>query len=205
MSITLAILSDLCQNTKNATLNEYIDPLNDVLPYYEISASKERTAAFLAQIIHESSALTRIKENLNYSAAGLIGTFRKQFPTMEIAEQYARRPEKIANRAYANKLNNGDENSGDGYKFRGRGLIQLTGRYNYTEFAKGLGMDIDDCIAYMETPAGATSSAGWFWDKNSLNGYCDRNDFVGLTKRINSALLGLSERRKIYAQALTIV
>lgn len=202
--ITVPILQVLSPTTKNTILEQYIGPLNDVLPYYDID-TKERAAAFLAQIIHESSGFTRIKENLNYSAAGLIGTFHKQFPTMEIAEQYAHQSEKIANRAYANKLDNGDEASGDGFKFRGRGLIQLTGRANYDKFAGGLGMEIDDCIAYLETPAGATSSAGWFWDDRSLNGYCDRNDFVGLTKRINAALLGLAERQKLYAKALPLL
>ena len=203
--ITLQLLQQLCPKTKSATLRPYVDPLNDVVEYYEISKTKERLAAFLAQIIHESGGFTAVRENLNYSAEGLMRTFKKYFPTIELASQYARQPSRIANRVYANRMDNGDESSGDGWKFRGRGLIQLTGRYNYTQFAKGLNISVDEVVAYMETPEGACSSAGWFWDNNELNKYCDKNDFIGLTKRINGGTNGLEDRKHHYELALKLL
>lgn len=203
--ITVQLLSTLCPNTNQAKLSEYKDPLNEVMEYYDILETKERTAGFLAQIIHESAGFTAIKENLNYSADGLLKVFGKYFPTLEIAMAYARKPEKIANRVYANRMGNGNEESGDGYKFCGRGLIQLTGKKNYTEFANGLGITLDETVAYMETPAGATSSAGWFWDNNTLNSYCDNGDFIGLTKRINGGTNGLAARLSIYDKTLKLL
>jgi putative chitinase len=164
--------------------------------------NKKRAAAFLAQIAHESGGFNFVKENLNYSAKGLMGTFKKYFPTEAIAKQYERQPEKIANRVYANRMSNGDEASGDGYKFCGRGLIQLTGRANYTKFSQDLGISLDETVAYLETPEGAVSSAGWFWDQNNLNSYCDKDDFIGLTKRINGGTIGLEDRKHHYEIAL---
>jgi putative chitinase len=161
-----------------------------------------RVAGFLAQIAHESGGFTAVVENLNYSAKGLMGTFKKYFPSEELAKQYERQPQKIANRVYANRMKNGDENSGDGFKFRGRGLIQLTGRDNYTKFAAALDMDIESTIVYLETPNGAVASAGWFWDNNKLNQYCDHDDFVTLTKRINGGTIGLADREHHYQIAL---
>lgn len=204
MTITTALLQSLFPRTKNAVLGQYIAPLNDMLPYYEIT-TKERLASFLAQVGHESGGFSLTKENLNYSAAGLRSVFGKYFTTDERAKAYEHHPEKIANKVYANRMGNGDEASGDGYKFRGRGLIQITGHDTYTKFAEGLGMDIDECIAYMETPAGATSSAGWYWDENKLNAYCDRGDFSGLTRKINGGLNGLPDRQAIYAKALGLI
>jgi putative chitinase len=165
-------------------------------------ANSKRIAAFLAQTAHESGGFTAVKENLNYGAKGLMGTFKKYFPNEEIAKQYERQPEKIANRVYANRMKNGDEASGDGFKFRGRGLIQLTGRDNYTRFAKASDMTLDEVVAYLETPAGAVASAGWFWDVNKLNIYCDKDDFVGLTRRINGGTIGLADRKHHYEIAL---
>jgi putative chitinase len=158
----------------------------------------ERLAGFLAQVAHESGGFNFIKENLNYSADGLRKVFPKYFPNADIAKQYARQPEKIANRVYANRMKNGDEASGDGFKFCGRGLIQLTGRDNYTKFAYALEMTLEQTIAYLETPSGATASAGWFWDNNKLNTYCDNGDFIGLTKRINGGTNGLEDRQHHY-------
>ena len=102
-------------------------------------------------------------------------------------------------------MSNGDEASGDGYRFCGRGLIQLTGRANYTKFANDLGISVEDTVKYLETPAGAVSSAGWFWDQNNLNQYCDSNDFVTLTKRINGGTIGLEDRQHHYQQALQLL
>lgn len=200
--VTLELLQAMCPKTKRSILEGYVEPLNTVAEYYEMFENAKRVAGFLAQLAHESGGFNAITENLNYSTKGLMTTFKKYFPTEELAAQYARKPEKIANRVYANRMKNGDENSGDGWKFRGRGLIQLTGRDNYTRFAEALGMDIDSTIAYLETPNGAVASAGWFWDNNKLNQYCDRDDFVTLTKRINGGTIGLADRQHHYHIAL---
>ena len=203
--ITLELLQALCPKTKRSILEGYIEPLNTAAEYYDMFDNPNRVAGFLAQIAHESGGFTAVKENLNYSAKGLMGTFKKYFPTEALAKQYERKPEMIANKVYANRMNNGPEESGDGYRFCGRGLIQLTGRANYTKFATDLGMSIEDTVAYLETPNGAVASAGWFWDNNNLNQYCDRNDFVTLTKRINGGTIGLADREHHYHLALKLL
>lgn len=200
--ITLTLLQTINSKTRSSVLEKYVDPLNDVCDYYEITHTPQRLAAFLAQISHESGGFNFVVENLNYGAKGLMTTFKKYFPTEELAKQYERKPQMIANRVYANRMSNGDESSGDGFKFRGRGLIQLTGRHNYTKFAEALEISLDECVEYMETPAGACSSAGWFWDNNNLNRFCDNNDFIGLTKRINGGTIGLADRQHHYEVAL---
>lgn len=200
--ITLSLLQTINPKTRSSVLEKYVDPLNDVCDYYDITQTNERLAGFLAQISHESGGFNLVVENLNYSAKGLMTTFKKYFPTEQLAKQYERKPEKIANRVYGNRMSNGPEESGDGFKFRGRGLIQLTGRFNYTKFAEALEISIDECVEYMETPAGACSSAGWFWDNNNLNRFCDNNDFIGLTKRINGGTIGLEDRKHHYEIAL---
>ena len=200
--ITLELLQKVCPKTKKTVLEKYIDALNDVCEYYDMFKNKKRAAAFIAQIAHESGGFNAVVENLNYSAKGLMGTFKKYFPDEATAKAYERQPERIANKVYANRMKNGPENSGDGWKFRGRGLIQLTGRDNYTRFSEGLGISLEDTVAYLETPEGAVSSAGWFWDNNSLNAFCDRDDFIGLTKRINGGTIGLQDRIHHYELAL---
>jgi len=195
MQVTLELLQQLCPHTKTSILEGYVEPLNTVAEYYEMTQNAARLAGFLAQVTHESGGFTAVKENLNYSKDGLIKTFSKYFTDDSIAKEYARQPEKIANRVYANRMNNGNEASGDGYRFCGRGLIQLTGRTNYTKFANDLGMSIEDTVAYLETPNGAVASAGWFWDNNNLNQYCDSGDFITLTKRINGGTIGLVDRQ----------
>ncbi len=202
MQVTLELLQHMCPKTKRSVLEGYVEPLNTVAEYYEMTQNPARLAGFLAQIAHESGGFNFIKENLNYSAKGLRSIFGKYFPTDELAKQYERQPAKIANRVYANRMGNGDENSGDGFKFCGRGLIQLTGKQNYTRLANDLGISIEDTIAYLETPNGAVASAGWFWDNNNLNQYCDRNDFITLTKRINGGTIGLADRQHHYAEAM---
>ena len=195
MQVTLELLQQLCPHTKTSILEGYVEPLNTVAEYYEMTQNAARLAGFLAQVTHESGGFTAVKENLNYSKDGLIKTFSKYFTDDSIAKAYARQPEKIANRVYANRMSNGNEASGDGYRFCGRGLIQLTGRANYTKFANDLGMSIEDTVAYLETPNGAVASAGWFWDNNNLNQYCDSGDFITLTKRINGGTIGLVDRQ----------
>ena len=205
MQVTLELLQNLCPKTKQQVLQGYVEPLNAVAQYYEMTANPSRLAGFLAQVAHESGGFNFIKENLNYSAKGLMTIFKKYFPNEDLANQYQRQPEKIANRVYANRMGNGDESSGDGYRFCGRGLIQLTGRTNYTKLSNDLGISIEDTVAYLETPNGAVSSAGWFWDNNNLNQYCDSNDFVTLTKRINGGTIGIEDRQHHYQQALTLL
>lgn len=200
--ITVELLKQICPKTKESVLKKYALSLHETAEYYDMYVNKKRAAAFLAQIAHESGGFNFVKENLNYSAKGLMTTFKKYFPNEAIAKQYERQPEKIANRVYANRMSNGDEASGDGYKFCGRGLIQLTGRANYTKFSQDLGISLDETVKYLETPEGAVSSAGWFWDQNNLNSYCDKDDFIGLTKRINGGTIGLEDRKHHYEIAL---
>jgi putative chitinase len=202
--ITTELLRMLCPNTRASVLESFIEPLNDIAEYYEMFADSRRISAFLAQIAHESGGFTAIKENLNYSYSGLMTTFKKYFPTEALARQYQRNPEKIANRVYANRMGNGNELSGDGYKYCGRGLIQLTGKYNYTQLAAALDMSIEDTVAYLETPVGAVSSAGWFWDCNNLNEYADKEDFIGMTKRINGGTIGIADRQRLYNSVLEL-
>jgi putative chitinase len=203
--ITVELLQKLCPKTKKSVLELYALPLHEVAEYYDMYVNMHRAAAFVAQTAHESGGFNFVKENLNYSAKGLVGTFKKYFPTEDLARQYERKPEKIANRVYANRMSNGDEASGDGYRFCGRGLIQLTGRANYTKFAEDLGISLEETVAYLETPNGAVSSAGWFWDNNNLNQYCDKDDFVTLTKRINGGTIGLEDRKHHYHIALDLL
>jgi len=202
MQVTLELLHTMCPHTKTSVLEGYIEPLNTVAEYYDMTKKPARLAGFLAQVAHESGGFTAVKENLNYSAKGLVGTFKKYFPDEATAKPYERQPQKIANRVYANRMSNGDEASGDGYRFCGRGLIQLTGRANYTKFAADLGISIEETVAYLETPNGAVASAGWFWDNNNLNQYCDSGDFVTLTKRINGGTIGLVDRQHHFDEAM---
>jgi len=164
-----------------------------------------RQAAFLAQIGHESASFTAVKENLNYSQTALRKVFGKYFPTDELAAEYARKPEKIANRVYANRMGNGDESSGDGWRFRGRGLIQLTGKNNYTACGTALGIDLVKNPTWLETPEGAVDSALWYWNKRALNVYADVEDIRGMTKIINGGYNGLEDRLEKYRKAKYIL
>lgn len=193
--VTLELLQALCPKTKKSVLEGFVEPLHEVAEYYNMYDNPARLAGFLAQVAHESGGFNAVKENLNYSAKGLMTIFKKYFPTEELAKQYEKQPAKIANRVYGNRMGNGPEESGDGFKFCGRGLIQLTGKQNYTKFAADLGISVDETVAYLETPNGAVSSAGWFWDNNNLNQYCDKGDFVTLTKRINGGTIGIEDRK----------
>ena len=183
----------------------YIDALNKIVPEYKIN-TKLRLAHFLAQIIHESGNLKYKSENLNYSAKALRSVFGKYFKTDEIANQYARKPEKIANRVYANRMGNGDEASGDGWLRRGRGLIQLTGTDNYKDCAKALNVDLmknpDLIISNAEI---CMKTACWFWDKNNLNELADKDDIKSITKRINGGFNGLEDRCSILKRAKEIL
>ncbi len=188
--------------------NPYVDywhsAMERCLPDYDIN-TPQRVAAFMAQCGHESGNFKFLKENLKYRAASLVKVWPKHFPNMDIANQYAGNEEKIANRAYANRMGNGPEESGDGWRFCGRGLIQLTGRNNYQNFADSIETDINDIPAYLATFEGAVQSACWFWETNKLNQWADKGDMLTLTKRINGGTLGLDDRIKHYQHALHVM
>lgn len=171
----------------------YISFISTVLPKYGIDTPLLQ-AHFLAQVAHESGGLQFTEENLNYSVQGLRSVFRKYFPTIDIANEYARQPKKIANRVYANRMGNGSEASGDGYKFRGRGLIQLTGKDNYQKFSLDSGIDVVTNPDLLLQPEWALTSACWFWNKNKLNKYADQDDMIMVTKKINGGTHGLNDR-----------
>lgn len=200
--ITEAQLKELIP--RNRYVSNWCRALNILLPDYEINTS-ERIAAFLAQCIHESGGFEFLRENLNYRATSLIKVWPRHFPNLEIAKQYERNPQKIANRAYANRMGNGPEESGDGWKYCGRGLIQLTGKHNYESFAESIVTPVEEIPEYLETFEGAVQSACWFWETNNLNSLADRRDIVGLTKKINGGTIGLEDRKKHYEHALHVL
>jgi len=192
---------------KNPYVADWHEALSQLLPDYDINTPR-RIAAFVAQCAHESGGFTALKENLNYRPTTLRKIFPKYFPTDAIAADYASRLNKqmhIANRAYANRMGNGDEASGDGHKFLGRGLIQLTGRNNHQAFADSVEMNINDVPEYLATFEGAAQSACWFWETNNLNKWADSGDIKELTRRINGGYIGLEDRIKHYNHALHIM
>jgi putative chitinase len=186
---------------KNPYMDYWYNALCEILPVYEIH-TPERVAAFVAQCAHESGGFKFLKENLNYRAEGLNNTFKKYFPTLESAQPYAKNPQKIANKVYANRMGNGDEASGDGFRYLGRGLIQLTGKNNYTLFAAAIDTPLEEIPEYLQTFEGAVQSACWFWEQNNLNQWADKKDILTLTKRINGGTIGLEDRIKHYNHAL---
>ena len=191
----------------NPYLDHWYSALEQLLPDYGIN-TPQRIAAFIAQCAHESGGFRALKENLNYKAATLRKIFPKYFPTDEIANQYANMPNKqaaIANKVYANRMGNGDEASGDGYRYCGRGLIQLTGKENYSWFAASLEIPVEEASQYLETFEGACQSACWFWETNNLNQWADKGDILTLTKRINGGTIGLDDRIKHYEHALHVL
>ena len=202
MELTLEQLKQLLP--KNPYVEHWHRALAQLLPDYEINTPK-RIAAFIAQCAHESGNFLFLKENLNYKAASLRKVFPKYFPTDELAAQYANKPEKIANRVYGGRMGNGDEASGDGYRYCGRGLIQLTGKQNYTWFAASLEISVEEASEYLQTFEGAAQSACWFWETNKLNDWADKGDIVTLTKRINGGTIGLEDRIKHYEHALHVL
>ena len=192
---------------KNPYIDHWHHALSILLPDYEIN-TPQRIAAFMAQCAHESGGFTALKENLNYKPATLRKLFSKYFPTDALAEEYCARPNKqeaIANRVYANRMGNGDEASGDGYKYCGRGLIQLTGKSNYVAFADSLEITPEEASDYLATFEGAAQSACWFWESNKLNQWADKGDILTLTKKINGGTIGLEDRIKHYEHALHVL
>lgn len=187
----------LCKN--HETL---VSAMNTLLPKYQIT-TKIRIASFLAQCGHESGGWRVFSENLNYSSEALLKVFGKYFKNLQATKVYARNPTKIANLVYANRMGNGDYSSGDGWKYRGRGPIQLTGKYNYTAFSTDSGIDVvssPDLLS--DDPSTALLSALWFWEKNKLNALSDTGDIMAVTKKINGGYNGLEDRTEYYKLCL---
>jgi len=187
----------------NPHAQSWYDALCDELPKYQIT-TPARVAMFMAQTGHESGNYTALVENLNYKPQALMAIWKKRFPTMDIANEYAHNPEKIANRAYCDRMGNGSEESGDGWMFHGRGLIQLTGRSLYEAFAREIGKGIEETTAYCETPDGAVESACFFWEHHGLNAVADQGNIEHATKIINGGLLGIEDRTARYQHALQL-
>jgi putative chitinase len=185
-------------------IDKYLPWLNMTMIRNDID-TPVRQAMFLSQLAHESGSFRAVEENLNYSVQGLRSVFRKYFPDDEIAAQYARQPEKIANRVYANRMGNGDEASGDGWKFRGRGLIQLTGKDNYTAFSLQANNEAIIKPELVAQPELAAESAGWFWLINGLNKLADTGDVKTVTRRINGGFNGLADREAKYNKLMTLL
>lgn len=164
-----------------------------------------RVTMFLAQFAHESAGFTRFEENLNYSAQGLLATWPKRFPNMSIALLYNRDPVRIGNRAYANRMGNGDEESGDGYRFRGRSPCMLTGRFNYREAEVGVDWPLEAKPDDAVNPYPGAAIAAWYWRSRGLNELADRADFVGVTKKINGGLIGMADRERWLEKAQAIL
>ena len=191
---------------KVKNFDEWYNNLLNTLPEYDIDTPK-RVAAFMAQCGHESGGFTLMQENLNYSAKGLVGTFKKYFPTEAHAKPYERKPEMIANRVYANRMGNGDEASGDGWYFRGRGIVQITGKNNYTKCSQSLfesNVLVENPDLLLESEY-AIHSACWFWSAARLNELADISDMKTMTKRINGGYIGLEDRINHYNHAIEIL
>ena len=188
----------------NPYSEHWYEALCKILPDYDISTIP-RVAAFLGQTMVESGGYKALVENLNYRPESLMKLWHSHFPTEEIANQYAHHPEQIANRAYAGRMGNGDEASGDGWKYCGRGLIQLTGKANYQAFADSIDTPVEEIPEFLGTFEGAIQSACWFWESNNLNALADSGDILSMTKKINGGTIGLEERQAHYHQALQIL
>ncbi len=191
--------------------NPYIDywykALEQLLPDYDIN-TPQRIAAFIAQCSHESAGFKILKENLNYRWQTLRRVFPRYFPTDELAQKYAGLPNKqeaIANKVYGGRMGNGPEETGDGYRYCGRGLIQLTGKNNYESFAMSIETPVEEIPDYLLTFEGAVQSACWFWETNNLNKWADAGDIKELTRRINGGYIGLEDRIKHYNHALHVM
>ncbi len=205
VTLTSDQLQQIMTKASKADIEKYLQPLNDELPAFQINTPL-RLAHFIAQVAHESGSFRYSAENLNFSAEALREVFGKYFPTDELAEEYARKPEKIANRVYGNRMGNGDEASGDGWKYRGRGLIQLTGHDNYARCGQAIGLNLEeepDRVA--DDPTISVKAVGWFWQSNNLNSLADADDVRAVTKRINGGYHGLKERTAFLERAKSVL
>jgi putative chitinase len=183
---------------------QWVDALNETFNRFGIN-SKNQQAAFIGQCGHECGNFKILEENLNYRAATLMKLWPKRFPTLEVANQYGGNPKKIANMVYSSRMGNRDESSGDGYRFRGRGCIQLTGHANYFHAGKALGYDFVMEPDLVATPKFAALTAGWFWSTHGCNELADRGDWTALTKKINGGVIGLADRIKHTNEALAVL
>jgi putative chitinase len=188
-------------DTERAT---WVNALAEPLAKASIALPR-RLAAFVGQCAHESGGFRDLEEDLSYSAARLCQVWPNRFPTPEAAEACALQPEALANRVYANRMGNGDEVSGDGWRFRGRGLIQITGRTAYEQFAKAICVPLDPAVTHAATPLGAADSAAWFWTANDLNALADTWSIDPLTRKINGGMEGAAERSRLCEAALHVL
>jgi putative chitinase len=206
LPLTTIRLLDVMRDAGVDRAAAFIGPLNQALIRWGITTNAD-IAAFLAQAAHESSQLRRLEENLNYSAEALVRVWPQRF-TREQAEACAHQPEKIANKVYCARLGNGDEASGDGWRFRGRGIFQLTGRRNYQDCSIAIAGDADTLLMnpeFLAEPAYACESAGWFWHVRGLSGLAERGGFEEITRRINGGLNGLNERVAFWNRAIAML
>jgi putative chitinase len=184
--------------------HKWLGPLEEVFAKYDIS-TPQRQACFIGQCAHESNNFRVLEENLNYSAARLMAVWPSRFPSADVAGQYANNPEKLAEKVYGHRADLGNTEDGDGFRFHGRGAIQLTGRNLYANCGSGLGVDLVGNPNWLVDPQYAALSAGWFWNKKSLNLLADANDIETMTKRINGGLNGLEDRKAKIAKALSVL
>jgi putative chitinase len=182
----------------------WADALNETFERFNI-ATPAQQASFIGQAAHESGNFKMLVENLNYRAETLMKVWPKRFPTLEFAKQYERDPKKIANSVYANRMGNRDEASGDGFRFRGRGLFQTTGHSGYYHAGQALGEDFVMNPDLVATPKYAALTAGFFWNTHKLNNFADVEDFKGMTKKINGGFIGLEDRIKHIRHALNVL
>jgi putative chitinase len=189
----------------NSEADDWYDAMVEVLPLWQIT-TVERVAGFISQCSHESQNFRRLSENLNYSATGLNNVFPQYFRRVgRDAKLYHRNPRAIANVVYANRMGNGNTASGDGWRYRGGGLMQLTGKYNYAKFGEAVRMSPEQAIEYVRTKKGAIDSACWFWDRRNLNVYADARDVRRMTKLINGGYNGIDERTENFDHALEVL
>lgn len=183
---------------------DWVDPLNETFERFGIVTHNQQ-AMFIGQCSHECGNFRLLEENLNYKAATLMKLWPRRFPTLEKANEYSGNPKKIANSVYSSRMGNRDENSGDGFRFRGRGIIQLTGHSSYFHCGKALGVDFVANPDLVSSPKYAALSGGWFWSTHNLNSPADGLDYVKVTKIINGGQIGLDDRIKHVQQALAVL
>ena len=183
---------------------KWLEPLNTTFAKYDIS-TPIRQAAFIGQCAHESANFKTLEENLRYSAVSLMKVWPSRFPNLAVANQYASNAEKIANKVYGGRMGNGPEETGEGWKYHGRGLIQLTGKENYEHCGLGISDDLLADPNLLLDPRYACLSAGWFWNRKQINALADAKDYETMTKRINGGLIGLDDRKAKIAKALLVL